>query len=121
MCAFCRALRRYAMKLNRLQLVGKSAELFERVFAPSWAALVNLRLDLEKLGCDLSDESRKMFGLRSCGYEWKEITDCLHMSEAAARTAFWREIRRATSKSSQEGSTTKPTVNIHSEDVEDEP
>ena len=56
---------------------------------------MNLRLDLEKLGCDLSDQSRKMFGLRSCGYEWKEIAACLHMSETAARTAFWREIRRA--------------------------
>lgn len=63
--------------------------------SPSWAALMNLRLDLEKLGCDLSDQSRKMFGLRSCGYEWKEIAACLHMSETAARTAFWREIRRA--------------------------
>jgi DNA-directed RNA polymerase specialized sigma24 family protein len=120
MCAFCRALRRYAMKLNRLQLVGKSAELSERAFAPSWAALVNLRLDLEKLGCDLSDQSRKMFGLRSCGYEWKEIANRLHMSETAARAAFWREIRRATSKSSQEGSKTKPTINFSREDVEDE-
>jgi hypothetical protein len=65
MCAFCRALRRYVMKLNRLHLVGNSAELSERVCAPNWAALVNLRLDLEKLGCDLSDKSRKVLGLRS--------------------------------------------------------
>ena len=121
MCAFCRALRRYAMKLNRVQLVGKTADLSERVSAPSWAALVNLRLDLEKLGCDLSNKSRKMFGLRSCGYEWKEIADRLHMSEAAARTAFWREIRRATWKSSQEGSKTKPTIKTNCEDAEDEP
>jgi hypothetical protein len=35
------------MKLNRLRVVGKSAELSERVVAPNWAALVNLRLDLE--------------------------------------------------------------------------
>ena len=30
MCAFCRSLRRYAMKLKRLQLVGGSAELSEQ-------------------------------------------------------------------------------------------
>jgi DNA-directed RNA polymerase specialized sigma24 family protein len=117
MCAFCRALRRYAMKLNRLHFVGKTAELAERVRAPSWAALVDLRLDLEKLGCDLSDKSREMLSLRHRGFEWKEIADALHMSETAARTAFWREIRRATSKDSSR----KPTTNINHEDPEDEP
>jgi|SRR5882762_930432 len=50
MCAFCRALRRYALKLNRLQFVGGSTELSERRIVADWAALVNLRLDLEKLG-----------------------------------------------------------------------
>jgi hypothetical protein len=65
MCAFCRALRRYAMKLNRLQFVGRSAEISERVLAPSWAALVELRLDLERLGCNLTDKSRAMLSLRS--------------------------------------------------------
>ena len=98
MCAFCRALRRYAMKLSRLQFVGRSADLSERIFAPNWAALIELRLDLEKLGCDLSDKSLKVLGLRSRGYDWKEIADALHMTETAARTAFWREIRRAASK-----------------------
>ena len=120
MCAFCRALRRYAMKLNRLQLVGRTADLSERVRAPSWAALVDLRLELEKLGCDLSDKSREMLGLRRRGFDWKEIANALHMSETAARTAFWREIRRATSKGSREDSSRKPTTNINNEDVENE-
>lgn len=119
MCAFCRALRRYAMKLNRLRPVGQSTELAERVFAPSWVALVDLRLDLEKLGCHLSDKSLKMLGLRSRGFDWKEIADALHMSETAARTAFWREIRRAASKGSREGSSGKPTMKH--EDLQDEP
>jgi hypothetical protein len=35
MCAFCRALRRYATKLNRLQFVGGTAELSERRSAPT--------------------------------------------------------------------------------------
>jgi DNA-directed RNA polymerase specialized sigma24 family protein len=121
MCAFCRALRRYAMKLHRLQLVGRTADLSERVRAPSWEALVDLRLELEKLGCDLSDKSREMLGLRRRGFDWKEIAEALHMSETAARTAFWREIRRATSKGSREDSSRKPTTNINHEDAEDEP
>ena len=62
------------------------------------AALVHLRLDLEKLGCDLTPKSRTMLGLRSSGFEWKEIAEVLHMSATAARTAFWREIKRSTSK-----------------------
>jgi DNA-directed RNA polymerase specialized sigma24 family protein len=117
----CRALRRYAMKLHRLQLVGRTADLSERVRAPSWEALVDLRLELEKLGCDLSDRSREMLGLRRRGFDWKEIAEALHMSETAARTAFWREIRRATSKSPREDSSRKPTTNINHEDPEDEP
>lgn len=98
MCAFYRALRRYAMKLNRLQFVGRTAEISERVLAPSWAALVELRLDLERLGCHLTDKSRAMLGLRSSGFDWKEIAEALHMSPTAARTAFWREIKRVAGK-----------------------
>jgi DNA-directed RNA polymerase specialized sigma24 family protein len=98
MCAFCRALRRYAMKLNRLQLVGKSTEISERVLAPSWAALVEFRLDLERLGCHLTDRSRATLGLRSSGFDWNEIAAALHMSPTAARTAFWREIKRVAAK-----------------------
>lgn len=98
MCAFCRALRRYAMKLNRLQLVGKSTDISERVLAPTWSALVELRVDLERLGCHLTDKSRAMLGLRSSGFDWKEIAGALHMSPTAARTAFWREIKRAAAK-----------------------
>jgi predicted transcriptional regulator len=98
MCAFCRALRRYAMKLNRLQLVGKSNEISERMLAPRWAALVELRVDLERLGCNLSDRSRAMLGLRSSRCDWKEIAEALHMSPTAARTAFWREIKRVAVK-----------------------
>ena len=103
MCAFCRALRRYAMKLNRLQCVGRSVELPERVPAPRWAALLELRLDLAKLGCRLTEKARTMLGLRSSGFEWNEIANVLHMTETAARTAFWREIKRATSKDPAKG------------------
>jgi len=99
MCAFCRSLRRYAMKLKRLQLVGGSAELAPRRTAQNWSALVELWLDLEKLGRDLSQKTRVMLRLRSTGFDWKEVAGVLHMTDTAARTAFWREVRRARSKS----------------------
>lgn len=83
------------------------------------SALLDLRLGLEKLGCHLSDKGLKMLGLRRRGFDWKEIAYALHMSETAARTAFWREIRRAASKGSREGSRGKPTVKH--EDPQDEP
>jgi hypothetical protein len=95
MCAFCRSLRRYATKLKRLQLVGGSAELAERRTTCNWSALVELWLDLQKLSRDLSRKTRAMLGLRMRGFDWKEIAGVLHMTDTAARTAFWREVRRA--------------------------
>ena len=103
MCAFCRALRRYRTKLDRLQLVGRSAELPEPITPPGWAALLEIRLDLEKLGYSLTDKSRTMLGLRRRGFDWKEIAEALHITETAARTAFWREIKRVTAKNLARG------------------
>jgi hypothetical protein len=99
MCAFCRSLRRYATKLNRLQLVGGTSELSERRITPNWSALVELWLDLEKLSRNVSHKTRAMVGLRMGGFDWKEIAGVLHMTDTAARTAFWREVRRARLKS----------------------
>jgi hypothetical protein len=95
MCAFCRALRRYATKLNRLQFVGGTAELSERRLVPDWTALVEFRLDLEKLARHLTHKGRIMLGLRSRGFDWKEIAGVLHMTQTAARAVFWREVKRA--------------------------
>jgi hypothetical protein len=103
MCAICRSLRRYARKLNRLELVGGSTELSERRIAPDWTALVELRLDLERLTRSLNDKSRTMLDLRRSGFDWKEIADVLHMTDVAARAAFWREVKRAKSKAARRG------------------
>jgi hypothetical protein len=103
MCAICRSLRRYARKLSRLELVGGSTELSERRIAPDWTALVELRLDLERLTRSLNDKSRTMLDLRRSGFDWKEIADVLHMTDIAARAAFWREVKRARSKAAGTG------------------
>jgi len=39
-----------------------------------------------------------MLDLRRSGFDWKEIADVLHMTDVAARAAFWREVKRAKSK-----------------------
>src|SRR5258708_3021204 len=103
MCAICRSLRRYAMKLNRLELVGRSAELSERRIAPNWTALVDLRLDLERLSHHLTDTGRTMLGLRKSGFDWKEIAEVLQMRDIAAGAAFWREVKRAKLKAGETG------------------
>lgn len=108
MCAFCRSLRRYALKLKRLQLVGGSAEFSEWRTTHNWSALVELWLDLEKLGSDVSHKTRFMLGLRARGFDWKEIAGVLHMTDTAARTAFWREVRRARLKGLQKDPKGKP-------------
>src|SRR5208282_884321 len=95
MCAICRSLRRYARKLSRLELVGGSTELSERRIAPDWTALVELRLDLERLTRNLNDKSQTMLDLRRSGFDWKEIASVLRMTDVAARAAFWREVKRA--------------------------
>ena len=100
MCAFCRALRRYAMRLKRLQLVGGSAELSQLRTAGNWSALVELWLELERLSRNVSDQTRAMVGLRLRGFDWKEIAGVLQITDTAARTAFWREVRRARLKGS---------------------
>lgn len=103
MCAICRSLRRYARKLSRLELAGGSAELSERRIAPDWTALVELRLDLERLSRSLSHKSRTMLDLRRSGFDWKEIADVLQMTDIAARAAFWREVKRARLKAAGGG------------------
>ena len=39
-----------------------------------------------------------MLGAHSRGFDWKEIAEVLHITRAAARATFWREIKRSRSK-----------------------
>jgi hypothetical protein len=119
MCAICRSLRRYARKLSRLELAGGSTELSERRIAPDWTALVELRLDLERLTRSLNDKSRTMLDLRRSGFDWREIADVLQMTDVAARAAFWREVKRAKVKASGTGcKKNRQTIAEHEEKVE---
>jgi hypothetical protein len=44
-----------------------------------------------------------MLDLRRSGFDWKEIADVLQMTDIAARAAFWREVKRAKSKTAETG------------------
>jgi DNA-directed RNA polymerase specialized sigma24 family protein len=92
--AFCRALRRYAAKLSRLELVGGSGELSHRAADNAWVRQVNARLDLENVVRQLSERNAAVLTLRAAEYEWKEIAQLFGVSVAAVRNSFWREIEK---------------------------
>ena len=94
MVAFCRGLRRYAAKVNRLELVGGSGELASRTFEEGWVGQMNARLELAKIVRKLRNGHGAVLMLRAAGYEWEDVGQVLGKSAAAVRISFWREIER---------------------------
>ena len=92
--AFCRALRRYAARSSRLELVGGSGELSNRTADNAWVRQVNARLDFEKIVRQLSERNAAVLTLRAAEFEWKEIAPLFGVSVAAVRNSFWREIEK---------------------------
>jgi DNA-directed RNA polymerase specialized sigma24 family protein len=92
--AFCRALRRYAAKSSRLELVGGSDELSSHTAENAWVSQVDARLDFEKIVRQLSERNAAVLTLRAAEYEWKEIAQLFGVSVAAIRNSFWREIEK---------------------------
>jgi len=83
--AFCRALRRYAAKSRRVELVGEPDELSNRTINNAWVRQVDARLDLERIVRQLSERNAAVLTLRAAAYEWKEIALLLGVSVAAVR------------------------------------
>jgi hypothetical protein len=94
MVAFCRGLRRYAAKLNRLEFVGGSGELANQALDEAWAAHMEARVELAGIVRRLRDEHGAVLMLRAAGYEWDDVGQILGKSPAAIRISFWREIKR---------------------------
>jgi len=93
--AFARALRRHATKLRRFQTFGDPDELDEPLLAQQWIGLIDLRLDVEKIVRQLSERGCTIVALKSAGYEWEYIAQMLRTTVAAAKSGFWREVKRA--------------------------
>lgn len=98
MVTFHGALLRYAAKVKRLETVGGTNELSERLPDDGWAKQIDARLDLEKVVRTLTDRSRTILALRDAGYEWKEVAQMLGITVSAAKNGFLRDVRRAKSK-----------------------
>jgi DNA-directed RNA polymerase specialized sigma24 family protein len=94
MVAFCRALRRYAAKSARLELMGGTNDLSGHTVDDRWLARTNARLELERIVRQLSDRNAEVLMLRAAGFEWKQIAQIFGSSVAAVRNRFWREIER---------------------------
>src|SRR6202051_3858913 len=92
--AFCRALRRYAAKSSRLELVGGAGELSQHAGGNAWVRKVDTRLNFEKIVRQLSERNAAVLTLRAAEFEWKEIADLFGVSVSAVRNSFWREIER---------------------------
>jgi DNA-directed RNA polymerase specialized sigma24 family protein len=95
MCAFCRALRRHVVKLRRMELAPDLSEASDRPPTQSCTTEEDCRLDAEKAARQLSARGRQMYELRQAGFEWREIAQRLSITDAAARTEFSRELKRA--------------------------
>jgi hypothetical protein len=98
MCAFCRALRRYVAKMRRIELAHNLSEISEPRPTRSCTSEEDCRLDAEKGARRMSKRGRKMYALRTEGYEWREIAEILNTTDAAARAEFSRELKRAREK-----------------------
>jgi DNA-directed RNA polymerase specialized sigma24 family protein len=94
MVVFCRALRRYAAKSARLELLGGTNDVSGRTVDDGWLARTNARLELERIVRQLSDRNAEVLMLRAAGFEWKQIAQIFGTSAAAVRNSFWREIGR---------------------------
>ena len=90
-----RTFRRAANKRNRIEYRGPTSELAQMLRVPNWGDRVDEQLFLKELARELDNKTRGTLRLRMADYDWKEIGRMLHMTPTAARTAFWRDVRRA--------------------------
>lgn len=98
MLAFQRALHRRVAKLRRLETLGGTAELCNRVVDRTWTRQIHARLELEQIVRLLSERSRTVLALRYAGYTWQESAKLLGASVPALRSAFWRDVARVKSE-----------------------
>lgn len=95
MLAVHRSAKRLARKRGRLQLVGHSHELWEKLRAPEWLDHVERRIFLAELVDHLRPENRGILRLRLEDFSWEEIARMRRANANIVRKEFWRDVRRA--------------------------
>lgn len=94
--SFRRALRRYAAKLNRREMLGGASDVEDTVLAfENSGQSVGYCMDPERVVRLLTDQGRAILALRDLGYAWKEIDRFLGVRESVARQTFEKELRLA--------------------------
>jgi hypothetical protein len=95
MCAFCRALRRYEARHQRVELAENPEELSAPDAGKHCTSKADCGLDAKKAASQLSQRGRKMYELRKAGFGWKEVAHMLNTTAGAARAEYSRELKRA--------------------------
>jgi hypothetical protein len=93
--AVYRNAKRLARKLGRLQAVGGSNELSEKLRAPDWLKHIDRRIFVEQLVVRLRPENRGILRLRLEDFSWEEIARMRRADASIVRKEFWRDLRRA--------------------------
>lgn len=86
---------RVARRRRRIQAIGGSSELAERLRAPDWIAQADRRIFLKQLVSCLSPENRGILYLRMDDFSWEEIARIRGIAASTLRSDFWCDVRRA--------------------------
>jgi hypothetical protein len=98
LCAFCRALRRYGARHQRVELGENLEELSAPDVGKHCTSKADCGLDAKKAASQLSQRGRKMYELRKAGFGWKEVAEMLNTTDGAARAEYSRELKGARRK-----------------------
>jgi DNA-directed RNA polymerase specialized sigma24 family protein len=90
-----RLARRVAYRRGRIQAIGGSSELSERLRAPDWIKQADRRIFLKQLVSCLSPENQGLLYLRMDDFSWEEIARMRGIAPLKLRSDFWRDVRRA--------------------------
>jgi DNA-directed RNA polymerase specialized sigma24 family protein len=86
---------RVARQRGRIQAIGGSSELSERLRAPDWIVQADRRIFLKQLVSCLSPENQGILYLRMDDFSWEEISRIRGIAALTLRSDFWRDVRRA--------------------------
>lgn len=94
MVIFSRELNRLAAKRRRVESAGTSLDL-DRELQPRSDGDLDRKIDQAKILEQLSAKARLIWKFRNQGYDWQEVAARIGVSSGAARTLFWRDLRKA--------------------------
>lgn len=93
MVIFSREVNRLAAKRRRVENAGTSLDL-DKELQPRSEGDLDRKLDQKRFLQQLSAKARLIWNFRNQGYDWQEVAERLGVSPGAARTLFWRDLRK---------------------------